>query len=158
MLRAGICLLVISCLCSPVHAWTGYVYRVEDGDTIMVSREEKGQGEQSLVRLYGIDAPALNQPYAKEARAFLEQLLPKGTEVNIEETSVEDNGILTGLVQVKGSSVNYLLLIEGLAWVDRSTCKALFCRRWHIQEHRAREQEKGLWGLKLSTPPWQWGH
>ncbi|MDO5484100.1 MAG: thermonuclease family protein [Desulfovibrionaceae bacterium] len=144
------------CCCSQVWAWTGYVLQVEDGNTIKVSKQPQGQGEQVLVRLYGIDAPVLSQPYAREAQYFLHKLLPRDAMINVEETGEEKDGSLTALVQVDGSSVNYQLIVDGLAWVNRTTCKALFCRRWYIQEHRALKQGKGLWGLKLATPPWQW--
>ena len=68
----------------------------------------------------------------------------------------DDKGAVSALVQVAGTSVNYQLLVEGLAWVNRSTCKAMFCRRWYIQEHQAVVDRRGLWGLNMSTPPWQW--
>ncbi|MBQ3059627.1 MAG: thermonuclease family protein [Desulfovibrio sp.] len=150
-------ILVILCYAQISYAWQGYVARVEDANTILVGNTPQAQDNLTVVRLYGIDAPVLQQPYAKEAHAFLQKLLPQGTEVNVENTGEASDGTLTALVQVKATSVNYQLIMEGLAWVNRSTCKALFCRRWYIQEHRAVEQGRGLWGLKLSTPPWQWG-
>ena len=54
--------------------------------------------------------------------------------------------------------VGYSLLYEGLAWVDRATCKSSYCRRWYIVEHNSVESRKGLWSLELETPPWQWSH
>ncbi|MBD5642093.1 MAG: thermonuclease family protein, partial [Desulfovibrio sp.] len=62
------------------------------------------------------------------------------------------------LVQVQDRSVNNRLVSDGLAWVDRSTCKAFFCRRWHIEEHLAQKDRRGIWSLNMSTPPWQWGN
>ena len=156
MQKALLCLLLSLCCVCPAHAWTGYVLRVEDGNSILLSTQENSSADQVLVRLYGIEAPVLQQPYAKEAQACLQRLLPRGAKVNIEPTSEDADGVQTALVQVDGTSVNYQLLVEGLAWVDRTSCKALFCRRWYIQEHRAVEDGRGLWGLKLPTPPWQW--
>ena len=156
MQKLPLCLLLSLFWCCPAHAWTGYVLRVEDGNSILLSTQQHNATEQILVRLYGIEAPVLQQPYAKEALACLQRLLPKGVQVNVEVTSEDTDGVQTALVQVRGTSVNYQLLMEGLAWVDRNSCKALFCRRWYIQEHRAVAQKRGLWGLNLPTPPWQW--
>ena len=67
------------------------------------------------------------------------------------------DGSIRALVQVRGDSVNYQLVAQGLAWVDRQSCKAIFCRRWYIQEHQAVQERRGIWRLNLGTPPWQWG-
>lgn len=83
--------------------------------------------------------------------------MPKGAKVSVDSVGEDDQGTVSALVQVAGTSVNYQLLVEGLAWVSRSTCKAMFCRRWYIQEHQAVVDRRGLWGLNMSTPPWQWG-
>ncbi len=54
-------------------AWTsveGKVVKVIDGDTIIISLDSK---KRLLVHLVGIDAPALNQPFGREAQQFLER-------------------------------------------------------------------------------------
>ena len=68
-----------------------------------------------------------------------------------------DDGPLVSIVQVGGTSINYQLVVEGLAGVDRKRCRAVFCRRWYIQEHQAVQARRGIWGLNIGTPPWQWG-
>ena len=83
--------------------------------------------------------------------------MPRGTKVTFEPVGRSESGTVSALVQVGGTSVNYQLVVEGLAWVDRQTCKAIFCRRWMIQEHQAVVDKRGIWGLNIGTPPWQWG-
>ena len=162
----GACLLILLaslCFCNGAHAWDAYVARVEDGTTILVSRRP-GSGESTVtLRLYGISAPSRSQPFGREALDFLLRVMPEGAKVSVDsvdsmDSAGEDDQLtMSALVQVGGASVNYQLVAEGLAWVNRSTCKAMFCRRWYIQEHQAVVARRGLWGLNMSTPPWQWG-
>ena len=158
-MRAGACLLVIFLflwLCPDARAWDAYVVRVEDGNTVSVSEKADRDEPTTILRFYGIDAPSLSQPFSPDARDFLLRLMPKGTKVGVASVGEDDKGAVSALVQVAGTSVNYQLLVEGLAWVNRSTCKAMCCRRWYIQEHQAVVDRRGLWGLNMSTPPWQW--
>lgn len=149
-------MLVFLCFRTDAQAWDAYVVRVEDGNTIVVC-ERPGRDEPTVIlRFYGIDAPSRRQPFGREARDFLLRLMPKGTKVSVDSLGQDEQVTPTALVQVAGKSVNYQLLIEGLAWVNRSTCKAIFCRRWYIQEHQAIVNRRGLWGLNMGTPPWQW--
>ncbi|MGE9985104.1 thermonuclease family protein [Desulfovibrio sp. SGI.169] len=157
--RTGACLLVLLvslCFCTGAHAWDAYVVRVEDGNTISVCERPDRDEPSVILRFYGIDAPSQRQPFGREARDFLLRLMPKGTKVSVDSVGADDQLTMNALVQVAGKSVNYQLLIEGLAWVNRLTCKAMFCRRWYIQEHQAVVNRRGLWGLNMSTPPWQW--
>lgn len=152
----GMLLLFLLGLCPPVHAWDAYVVRVEDGTTISVCQTRGKDEPVVILRLYGIDAPALTQPFGREARDYLLKLIPKGTKVGVDAVGEDAHGAVKALVQVNGASINYQLLVEGLAWVSRSACKAMFCRRWYIQEHQAVVNRRGLWSLNMSTPPWQW--
>ena len=84
-------------------------------------------------------------------------MMPVGTKVGVESVGQLEAGPISALVQVGGDSVNYKLVMAGLAWVDRQKCRAIFCRRWLIQEHQAVVDRRGIWSLNMSTPPWQWG-
>lgn len=141
-----------------MHSRDAYIHSVEDGNVLLVGRR---RGENAspdwTVYLYGIGIPAQHQPFAREAHDLLLRLLPKGQKITMDSISMDEEGRMTALVQVRGNSVNHMLLAEGLAWVDRRTCRAFFCRQWLIQEHVARKERRGLWGLNMSTPPWQWG-
>ena len=165
-MRLGVLLaLLVSLFCAQAaHAWeaftprktTAYVVEVEEGNLIAVaSRWGKKSGDYTI-SLYGIGMPTEDQPFGREARATLLRLLPPGARVIVSIVG-EGAGVVYALVQVEGRSVNNLLVDEGLAWVDRATCKAMLCRRWHIEEHSAIKDRRGIWSLNMTSPPWQWG-
>ena len=52
-------------------SWPGVVLSVHDGDTLRVRNE---QGRVINIRLWGVDAPELGQPYGKASRNFLRKL------------------------------------------------------------------------------------
>lgn len=157
------CLLF--CYASPSSAWedyrpvnkTVYVQKIEEGNILIVNDRNRNDKNNFAVRFYGIGIPTLKQPLGAEAKKELENLLPPGSKIIISTVRSDEEGIISALVQYKDHSVNSRLIDKGLAWVDRSTCKAFFCRRWHIQEHLAIKEKRGLWALNIPTPPWQWG-
>ncbi|MCR5813738.1 MAG: thermonuclease family protein [Desulfovibrio sp.] len=141
----------------PASARTGFVFKVEDDGLIAVSNWPKAEKADAVVRMYGINMPSLRQPFGKEARAFLLKYLRKGEEVEISPVGDRnEEGLEEVLLQVDGHALNYALVDEGLAWVDRQSCLSTYCRRWYIVEHRAVTQQKGIWSLQMETPPWQW--
>ena len=157
-LFASIILMVLAV--SPAAAattWTAYVVRVEDGNTVTVSTKYGSKEPEFVLLFYGIEAPTQSQPFGREAMAFLQHMMPVGTKVGVESVGQLEAGPISALVQVAGDSVNYKLVMAGLAWVDRQKCRAIFCRRWLIQEHQAVVDRRGIWSLNMSTPPWQWG-
>lgn len=136
---------------------TAYVVAVEEGNLISVADRWGKKSADYVISLYGIGIPTEDQPFGKEARATLLRLLPPGVRVIVSIVGEGEGGVVYALVQVEGRSVNNLLVDEGLAWVDRATCKAMLCRRWHIEEHSAIKARRGIWSLNMSSPPWQWG-
>lgn len=130
---------------------------IDEGNTLTVSEDRRGDASNFNIRLYGIGIPTQKQPFGPEAHARLAGILPPGTKLLITTVNEDEHGIINALVQVNDHSVNNRLVDEGLAWVNRATCKAFFCRRWHIQENLAIREKRGLWALNIPTPPWQWG-
>ena len=54
-----------------LFALSGKVVSVHDGDTITILTEEK----QVKVRLFGIDAPELKQPFGRKSKEFLASMI-----------------------------------------------------------------------------------
>ena len=135
---------------------TAYVVQVEEGNLIAVASRWGKKSPDYTISLYGIGMPTEDQPFGREARARLLGLLPPGARIIVSIVG-EGTGVVYALVQVEGRSVNNILVDEGLAWVDRATCKAMLCRRWHIEEHSAIKDRRGIWSLNMTSPPWQWG-
>ena len=146
----------------PALAWDTYVGRTLDASVVDVPASNiinvrDRSGHAIAIRLYGIGVPTSRQPFGNEAHALLQSILAPGARVTLTTVNEAQDGIISALVQAQDRSINNRLVSEGLAWVDRSTCKAFFCRRWHIEEHIAQKERRGIWGLNYSTPPWQWG-
>lgn len=159
--------MVVFLILIPACAWcwesyvgrnlVAYVHSVETGNVILVNESRWNKKDIIPIRFYGIGIPTEKQPFGSEAHAELKKLLPEGQKLLLTTVNEQPNGVISALVQVSDRSVNNQLLEQGLAWVDRFTCKAFFCRRWHIQENLAIKAKRGIWSLNIPTPPWQWG-
>lgn len=136
---------------------TVYVRQIDPGNILVVNDYNRSDKNNFAIRFYGIGIPTKKQPFGEEAAKKIQELLPPGTKIIISTVRKDDEGIISALVQLNDRSVNNRLVDDGLAWVDRSTCKAFFCRRWHIQENLAIQNRRGIWALNIPTPPWQWG-
>lgn len=156
------CLLLCLCFCmlceNAVQARNVFVVEIKDGNTLTVSDWPNTGKVDATIRLYGVSSPSLSQPFGMEAKQQLEQLMPVGKRIEIDTVEKEGGGTETALVQLGGHSINYLLITKGLAWVNRQKCKAGYCRRWYIEEHRAVQAKLGVWSIGVDTQPWQWGY
>ena len=132
----------------------GTVSSVHDGDTVTL-----GAGEQRVhVRLDGIDAPELKQPYGKEARDFLASfVLNKSIVVSWHKKDKYRRTV--GTLQVDGRDMNLELLRAGLAWhytkyayEQTDIARTLYSST----ERQARVQHLGLWQDQHPTPPWDY--
>lgn len=146
--KAGLPLEVIT-----AESFIGRVTRVGDGDTIDVAFGEAG--ESVRVRLYGLDAPELNQPHGREARDFLSKLI-LNREVRVEKQDLDQYDRVVGQVYDSGLLVNLTLVASGHAWVYERYCQAPICRQMKAEEARARQKKLGLWAQTDPQPPWQW--
>jgi endonuclease YncB( thermonuclease family) len=125
-------LIILLFISIPAFAWEARGVAVSDGDTITI--EPVQGGDRAKVRLHGIDAPELRQPYGEAAKTFtLNKTLFK-------EIDVPGAGIL-----------QELLLEAGLAWVYPAFCKD--CNEWETIQEQARRQRKGLWAEKNPVEP-----
>ena len=136
----------------PEGAVTVRVTRVLDGDTFAFERED---GEEQVVRLTGTDCPETRgdggQPFAKEAKAYVEQLC-LGREVQLVQTGRHFDRWLA-YAYVDGEFVQHLLLREGLAWHAVRYSSSAEMGRLELE---ARNASAGLWGRALPVPPWDW--
>ncbi len=142
------------CGAATALAWTGTVQNVHDGDTVNIA---PGGDEENLVavRLYGLDAPELDQAGGVESGQYLHALLPQGAEVEIIPYGVDAYGRALGLIVRNARTVNATMLAAGQAWLYERYCKASFCRKWKKLQQEARDEKKGLWNGE-AVPPWEW--
>jgi len=138
----------------PAFAELYRVVAVSDGDTLTVEPIEGG--DRAKVRLHGIDAPELRQPYGEAAKTFtFNTILFKEIEVRPEPQGTDRYGRIVAVVEIPGTGILQELLLEaGLAWVYPSYCRD--CSGWETIQEQARGQRKGLWTDENPVEPWEW--
>jgi micrococcal nuclease len=120
---------------------------VVDGDSVVL------QGESALrLDLAFIDAPEREQPYGREAKDYLKQLVNSGTV----EVLVNDNNQVE--LQQNNQSVNLMLVEQGYAWASLNIADPIEAFRYIEAQKTAIANLDGLWGLGhgLMVAPWQW--
>lgn len=136
------------------------VERVVDGDTIVVDGGER-------IRLIGIDTPESVDPrrpvecFGREAAAFMEALLPPGTEVRLVfdvETEDQYGRTLAYVHRLDGGLfVNLHLVEEGYAQAATYPPNVEHTDQFAEATREAREANRGLWnacrGAERSDDP-----
>jgi len=125
------------------------VVRIVDGDSITLVGTD---GLEISVRLRGIDAPELGQPYGFESKQALQTLLKPGT-VALSQPEKGKYGRYVADVYLGDAWVNQMMVSEGHAWCDQVTS---FNRTLYSAEQQAKAQGKGLWASPEPYPPWIW--
>ena len=132
------------------------IRRVIDGDSL----EVKYAGLFSFlrrpfpVRLYGIDAPELAQPYGQKSRRQLQSLVRRGG-IRMEAMATDRYGRTVGLIyrrRRRGQSINVEMVRSGMAW---------WYRRYGGRdlgfpeaEAEAKQRRRGVWrhGDRIRRP------
>ena len=123
---------------------------VIDGDHIEIRAD--ADAREYRVRLAGIDAPELKQPFGPECRdALADRVLDRPVRVLVLDE--DDQGQLLGVVYAGGRCVNTLLVRDGFAWrfARHTPSKAL-----EEGQREAERMKRGLWATPNATPPWIW--
>jgi len=153
LLQTLLLLLLLSTLSTSSTSSTqppaiGVTVSVTDGDTLKVAA-----GSRTLkVRLWGIDAPELAQPYGTSATLELRRLTA-ATTFTLEIKSRDRYGRTVAiLILPDGRQVNKLMLVAGAAWwyqaYARKAADLMFA------QDAARAARRGLWREANPTPPW----
>ena len=107
------CLLAVQAVAAPPPATiTGKVVSVHDGGTLTFRSDE---GQTLKVRLQGIDAPELKQPFGSRSRDELSALV-KGKPVTLVEHGRDKYGRTLANVMVDGVDANARQVATGMAW------------------------------------------
>ena len=128
---------------------------VADGDTLTISDATSGR---HVVRLAGIDAPEIDQPFGAEAKANLADLALHKVAV-IDWDKRDRYGRVVGKVTIGGIDVNLEQIRGGLAWHFKAYQQeqSVADRQAYAQaEASARNSSLGLWAAPTPRPPWQW--
>ena len=138
--------MAILVIASPLFALLGKVVSIHDGDTITILQNKT----QTKVRLFGIDAPELKQPYGKKSKQFLANLIA-GEVVEVNENGKDRYKRIIGTIYLNGADINAQMVANGYAWAYRK-----FSKKYTAQESKAKSQKLGLWRDKEPIPPWGW--
>jgi len=95
---------------------TGQVSRVTDGDSLWLTLDSSGQPLQ--LRLLGIDAPEICQPWGEQAKQALAELV-LGKQVTVHTQGQDTYGRTLATVFVDTVNINKTLVQEGHAWSTR---------------------------------------
>ncbi len=132
----------------------GRVIDVPDSDTIVIMFGT----QQKIVRLSGVDAPEMPQPFGGNARMSLVKWAA-GRQAIVEVTRGEKDNRLEGRVLVDGRDLARDLVDQGLAWrlplVDEAQASN-YSRDLAAAERMARRRRAGLWRQSDPLPPWRW--
>ena len=132
----------------PAVAYQALVISCHDGDTVRIRHNEKVE----RIRLSGIDAPEIDQPFGIQSRNYLENIV-LGRTVEIEETGKDKYGrTVAEIFTADRRDVNHLLVRQGLAWWYPA-----YARKDHALEYlesMAKVQHLGLWANRAAEAPW----
>lgn len=136
--------------------------RVIDGDTIaaLTNGGWFQQPGSQRIRLYGIDAPEMDQPGGGEAARHLQQLLGGRRTLWLETRDTDRYGRTVGLLWPRPGrlqdSYNYRMVRDGQArayMLQGPADRAVFTQA----EQEARRQRRGIWKREKTarTAPWE---
>ena len=113
------------------------VISVTDGDTVKVKvRIWLGLYQEIAVRIGGIDTPEISmskcpkeKELGKEAKKFLESVLPTGSTVGLRDISADKYGgrVVASIVMTDGEDIGQLLLTRGMAFTYNGRTKRSWC-------------------------------
>jgi endonuclease YncB( thermonuclease family) len=128
---------------------TGRVIGVRDGDSITVLAPGN---EQLKVRLEGIDAPELKQPFSQQSKQALSDFVFSKTVV-LQVTGKDRYKRTLAVVMVEGVNVNLEMVRRGFAWrFDKYSKDAELL----AAQEEAKAGRQGLWRDPEPVPPWEW--
>jgi micrococcal nuclease len=150
--RSGTLLIVASLLglgagpAEPLHV---RVVGVQDGDTLTALTDDK---RLLKVRLHGIDAPELGQPFGQASKRALSELV-FGKDVTLHVSGNDRYGRTLAHVFEGDIEVDAQMIATGHAWhYSRYDHTAAL----EAAERNARAARRGLWADGEPVPPWEW--
>lgn len=120
---------------------------VTDGDTFTCLDTA---GKQQKVRVFAIDAPELGQPYGRDARDTLAELV-FGKSLAVVPISSTADGLVICKVSVDGKDIGREMVVAGAAWTLPQSESSLT-----KDQQDAQSGKRGLWSGASPTPPWEY--
>ncbi|POS00938.1 endonuclease YncB(thermonuclease family) [Flavobacterium croceum DSM 17960] len=130
----------------------GYVVAINDGDTFVLLDDTKTQHK---IRLAEIDCPESGQPFGKNAKQFLSDLIFNKT-VYCQVLNIDKYGREICKVYLEPNLKTYVsseLVKAGLAWHYKRYSNSIELDKF---EKEARRCKRGLWAEPNAIAPWNW--
>lgn len=136
---------LVLCFAPPFEAVVVSVY---DGDTITVRTDETIK-----IRINGIDAPELKQPFGQASKQAMSGLV-FGKKVTIKPEKKELYGRTIARVEVDGRDVSVQMVETGMAWWYQQYAK----RDTELQsaQTKAKSAKLGVWSVPNAIAPWEY--
>lgn len=129
----------------------GTVVGVHDGDTVTI---KKTDNTTVKIRLFGIDAPEMGQPFGNNAKQAMSGLV-FGKQVGFSTNTTDRYGrVVSKLRLPDGRDAGAEMLRAGLAWhyVQYARKEKEYARL----QADAKSAKLGLWKEPNPVPPWEW--
>lgn len=157
--RVAAALALLTACSAPAVAqgWevAGRVVHVQDGDTLTILDEDR---RQHKIRLSGIDAPELGQPFGRSSRRVLVDLaVGRQAAATCHKRDRYEREVCT--VSVDGVDVGQQIVGEGMAWVFTRYASELPRQQrlaYQAGQEAARAGRTGLWADAEPVAPWDW--
>ena len=142
--------LIIQISCSNnQNILTGKVVKIVDGDTYDILLN----GNQTRIRMYGIDAPERGMDYYKISKEYLGHLCENKV-IRIIKISTDKYGrIIAKSFLPDGREIGAEMIKAGLAWHFKKYSNDEDLSNFEIE---AREKRMGIWSLNNPIPPWEY--
>jgi micrococcal nuclease len=143
-------LFSLACIAPPLAraaSFQGMVSHVTDGDTVWVRPADGGQPQN--VRIDGIDAPELCQPFGNESRDALSKIVLR-KQVTVVTQGSDNYSRTVARLRLGNKDVGTWMVSHGFAWSYR------FRRDpgpYAREEARARNAHVGLWNTAGAESP-----
>ncbi|MCB9076889.1 MAG: thermonuclease family protein [Anaerolineaceae bacterium] len=131
----------------------GLVVEVLDGNTLAVVMDGDSPNLAYTVKLLGIEAPDLTEPWGVVALETSQRLANlKVVRLVRDETDYDDNGNLLRYVYIDNQLLNILLTEQGLARAQIIEPNSRFKSELEAAQSRAQEGRLGIWSQTTPTP------
>jgi endonuclease YncB( thermonuclease family) len=155
LIRAAL-IITLLCLTTRADIITGTAIRIHDGDTFTLQTSD---GEKHVIRLNGIDAPELDQPFGKASRDALRKKL-EVKQILVIFDKRDWRGRIIGTVLDEAENVNLSMIAMGLAWYfEEFAADVPMIERlqYAAAQAKAKSSRLNLWA-ETAMPPWEWRH
>lgn len=130
-----------------------HINSIHDGDTINITTHNN---KKVKIRLYGIDAPELKQPFGEQSQLCLEEMIKNQNISYIprnKNKSTDKYGRTVAVIFKGNTNINLEMVKKGCAWNYMYYNRSLYTIFAQIT---AKNKKAGLWADNNPQAPWDY--